>query len=110
MPRKALPAVVHTLDGWKTAEFEPSVIADAMSGTVWIAVAAEPTAAKQFARMADHAREHGGHAIMLAAPPGVKKSLDVWGAPPPAFGLMREIKRQFDPQGLLNPGRFVGGI
>jgi glycolate oxidase FAD binding subunit len=110
VPRGSLPAAVNEIDGWKTAEFEPAVIADAMSGTVWMAVAAEGAPAEQFARMADFAGEHGGHATMLAAPPEVKKNLDVWGAPPPAFGLMREIKRQFDPQGLLNPGRFIGGI
>jgi len=29
---------------------------------------------------------------------------------PPGVSLMREIKRQFDPKGILNPGRFLGGI
>jgi glycolate oxidase FAD binding subunit len=110
MPRGSLAAAVHKIDRWKTAEFEPAMVADAMSGTVWIALAAERAPAEQFARMAELAREHGGHATMLAAPPEVKKDLDVWGAASPSFRLMREIKRQFDPQGLLNPGRFVGGI
>jgi len=35
-----------------------------------------------------------------------------WFAPEPTstLALMRKIKRQFDPKGLLNPGRFVGGL
>jgi len=30
-----------------------------------------------------------------------------WGASPPGLDLMRRIKTEFDPLGLLNPGRFV---
>jgi len=34
----------------------------------------------------------------------------VWGPPGDAIGLMRRVKRQFDPDRQLSPGRFVGGI
>jgi glycolate oxidase FAD binding subunit len=47
---------------------------------------------------------------MLAPPTDLKAGSDVWGSLPPTVSLMREIKRQFDPKNLLNPGRFVGGI
>jgi glycolate oxidase FAD binding subunit len=43
-------------------------------------------------------------------PPSVKGGFDVWGAPPSGFALMREIKKRFDPDGVLAPGRFVGGL
>jgi glycolate oxidase FAD binding subunit len=33
-----------------------------------------------------------------------------WGAPPPGLDLMRSIKHEFDPQGMLNRGRYVEGI
>jgi glycolate oxidase FAD binding subunit len=33
-----------------------------------------------------------------------------WGAPPPGLDLMRRIKDEFDPQGMLNRGRYVEGI
>lgn len=33
-----------------------------------------------------------------------------WKATPDSLPLMREIKRQFDPNRILNPGRFLGGI
>jgi glycolate oxidase FAD binding subunit len=50
-----------------------------------------------------------GHAVVLAAPPGVVEILDMWG-PTPGLALMRRIKDQFDPGHRFAPGRFVGGI
>ncbi|MFQ3626337.1 MAG: FAD-binding oxidoreductase [Cyanobacteriota bacterium] len=52
----------------------------------------------------------GGFLSLLAAPIDLKQQIDVWGYPGNALGLMRGIKQQFDPEKLLSPGRFVGGI
>ena len=52
----------------------------------------------------------GGHAVIEKSPREVKNGLDVWGYDAPALEIMRKIKNEFDPKGLLNPGRFVGGI
>lgn len=64
------------------------------------------------------AAEASGSLVVLAAPVAVKKRIDVWGDPSAGSGrsagdslpLMRRLKEQFDPQGTLNPGRFLGGI
>jgi FAD/FMN-containing dehydrogenase len=35
----------------------------------------------------------------------------VWGViTPEILAIMTRIKTEFDPMGLLNPGRFVGGL
>jgi len=52
----------------------------------------------------------GGSLVILEAPPEVKGNVDVWGSVGNALPLMRGLKEQFDPQRILNPGRFVGGI
>jgi glycolate oxidase FAD binding subunit len=49
-----------------------------------------------------------GSLMVLKQPPGAK--LDCWGTPPDSLPLMREIKRRFDPEGILSPGRFLGHI
>ncbi|PWB77598.1 MAG: hypothetical protein C3F08_09730 [Candidatus Methylomirabilota bacterium] len=54
--------------------------------------------------------DRGGSLVILSAPPAIKTATDVWGPVGNALPLMWTLKRQFDPKGLLNPGRFVGGI
>ncbi len=40
----------------------------------------------------------------------LKDRVDVWGHVGGAFRLMKKLKETLDPEELLNPGRFVGGI
>jgi glycolate oxidase FAD binding subunit len=49
-------------------------------------------------------------ALVEVASPAWKAGRDVFGRPPEALPLMRELRRRFDPAGVLSPGRFVGGI
>ena len=52
----------------------------------------------------------GGSLVILRCPLEIKSKMDVWGSAGDALALMRSIKAQFDPTGVLNPGRFIGGI
>ena len=56
------------------------------------------------------ARAGGGHASVTWAPLPVKSALPVWDEAGAAGRLMKRIKAQLDPNNLLNPGRFVGGV
>jgi glycolate oxidase FAD binding subunit len=51
-----------------------------------------------------------GTCVVEHAPPAVKGGLDVWGDVGPALDVMRRLKAELDPAGILNPGRYVGGI
>jgi glycolate oxidase FAD binding subunit len=48
-------------------------------------------------------------AVVLHAPPTVAELVDLFG-PVPSLALMRAVKDQFDPGGMMSPGRFAGGI
>ncbi len=54
----------------------------------------------------------GGPAVVEACPAGIKANTDVWEGAAGAgeLEIMRRIKGNFDPSGVLNPGRFVGGL
>ncbi len=49
-----------------------------------------------------------GSLMVLKQP--AEANLACWGTPPDSLPLMREVKRRFDAEGVLNPGRFLGGI
>ncbi len=55
-------------------------------------------------------RAAGGQALVESAPLAIKERVPVWDDPGPALRIMQRIKAQLDPSGLLNPGRFAGGI
>jgi glycolate oxidase FAD binding subunit len=43
--------------------------------------------------------------VMEFSPESKKESLDLWPAPGDDFGMMKSVKRMFDPRNLLNHGR-----
>ncbi|GAB4203208.1 MAG: FAD-binding oxidoreductase [Roseiflexaceae bacterium] len=49
----------------------------------------------------------GGYAVVEDAPATLRPALDLWGPPPETLPLMRALKRQWDPQNILNPGRYL---
>lgn len=84
---------VHAGDGVLRARLscEPGEVAAVLSERVRPAVA-----------------EAGGSMVILAYPSGVSLGPgEVWGPAPDGIAAMRSIKAQFDPQGILNPDRFV---
>ncbi len=74
-----------------------------------IMVAAVPAeAVESVLRLRSELETANGSLTILKQPP--ETALDCWGALPDSFPLMREIKRRFDGENILNPGRFLGGI
>ena len=82
------------------------------AGTGWLRFAAsDPSALAGTLRTMRRKLELlRGSLLVLRCPPEVRREVDAWGYATDALPLMRRIKQQFDPNGTLNPGRFVGGI
>lgn len=106
LPLGAIGGAISTIDGWSPT---PQIVAHMGAGALWVASDVDDVAG-WFARLSALATSNRGHAIVAAAPPHVKEVVDVWGPPPPSLFVMAEIKRQFDPAGILNPGRFVARL
>jgi len=63
---------------------------------------------RQLGEVRQSAVAAGGNMVLLRQPPGaVLTPREVWGPPANGVAVMRAIKERFDPQGLLNPGRFI---
>ena len=74
-----------------------------------IMIAGFPVAAAgQLMELRRELEEAGGSLMVLKQPEETR--LDCWGTLPDSLPLMREIKRRFDPERILNPGRFLGQI
>ena len=59
------------------------------------------------ARLQPAAIAAGGQAVVWSCASGSGLTRQaMWGAPRDEFRVMQAVKQQFDPHGLLNPGRF----
>ncbi|MEO6163711.1 MAG: hypothetical protein ABIP88_06205, partial [Candidatus Binatia bacterium] len=76
----------------------------------WIVLPANDSARELFPRLITLTQQQRGHAVIFTAPAQLKQAIDVWGPATPSHALMGKIKQEFDPAGLLNPGRFVGKL
>jgi len=55
-------------------------------------------------------RKAGGNLVVQRAPADLKKALPVWGEPGSDLPLMKRIRVELDPFGVMNPGRFAVGL
>jgi glycolate oxidase FAD binding subunit len=51
-----------------------------------------------------------GSAVVRRGEPELRSGIDAWGPIGDGMRVMMAVKRQFDPAGLLNPGRGPGGL
>ena len=61
-------------------------------------------------RLLERCRESGGNLIIQKAPANLKQKLSVWGEPGSDLVVMKRIKEKLDPQGIMSPGRYMGGL
>ncbi len=108
-----LPAKVCGLvQGLLACDSKTSIQAHAGNGMVLVrlGVNAEEAAATVEQRLRPLAASLGGHATVVAQPSDCDLSRQVlFGPSPPGWQVMQAIKRQFDPKGILNRGRFLLG-
>jgi FAD/FMN-containing dehydrogenase len=88
-----------------------SIQAHAGNGTVLIKLSAFPVQGLSRALVGDLqpvAAAHGGNLVVLSNPSGAEMThQSVWGAIDAPLDLMSAVKRKFDPQDILNRGRFL---
>lgn len=91
--------------------------AHAGSGIAYIYLLPPAEMADAARRMAQAATEMvhagnnlGGRTTVPWCPTAVKRDVNPWGPIRDDFPLMQKLKAQFDPDRILNPGRFVGGL
>jgi glycolate oxidase FAD binding subunit len=61
-------------------------------------------------KLTAEAMKYGGGLVVESSPLSIKKKVDVWGQSRSDYLVARRLKEQIDPAGILNIGRFVGGI
>jgi glycolate oxidase FAD binding subunit len=67
-------------------------------------------AAALIGRLTAEAVKNGGNLIVEQAPTAVKEKVSVWGQTRSDAVVVRRIKEQLDPAGIMNPGRYVAGV
>ena len=98
-------AVGRMLAGKAGAE----ILYDWAGGLIWAALPASDDAHASLVRAA--VAGAGGHATLVRAPAAVRAAVEVFTPEPgPLAALTSRIRRSFDPQGVLNPGRMWAGV
>ncbi|MBA8903766.1 FAD-binding protein [Phyllobacterium sp. P30BS-XVII] len=81
---------------------------DWQGGLVWMRLEGEPEAEAVRVLISKYG---GGHATLVRAPVMLRAAIPVFEPQSaPLAALSKRLKQQFDPEGILNPGRMVAGV
>lgn len=80
------------------------------TGIGWLRMEGKTDALHSALRALRHDLESRGSSLVTLHRPAKMPAFDAWGNAGDALPLMKSVKKQLDPKGTLNPGRFVGGI
>ena len=119
MKMTALPSricdILKMISQLRDSDLEPAALAEPGFGTVeasWFGPSDAPddTLVTMIPKLRKQVSQLGGTAVVQRCPPASKAGIDVWGEDHPGIEVMRRMKRLYDPNGIMNPGRFVGRI
>src|SRR5262245_50150934 len=113
LPNQVAPMAERLEKLSKGLNAELRLKAHAGSGVIraYLAFEESATAPTQFVQQVQNLRAElkssRGTVIVEFAPASLKAGIDVWGYDFKDKALMQQIRQQYDPGGILNPGRFV---
>lgn len=112
LPESVETRAIELRDAANRSQLFTDVLFDVMNGDVFVRVSERDSRAfaEKIEACDDEFRRLQPRSVIVAGDAPIRVSLRGWGEEPQAIEKMREMKRQFDPRGTLNPGRFVGGI
>jgi glycolate oxidase FAD binding subunit len=93
--------------------FKPKIFADPERGVVYTSIMVGQDSyllTERLKHLRKFAEDTSGNLVLESAPTSIKREMDVWGSLPNGFEIMRQLKEKFDPNHVLSPGRYVGGI
>ena len=109
--------VAHIENALKSAGIDYALQAHSGSGILYLNLllnqidsGLETKAVEFMSGLLARSRRAGGNTIVQIAPPDLKPKLKIWGETGSDFVAMQFLKKNMDPHGVLNPGRFVGGL
>lgn len=110
-PKELLPILQNLFALADTQKLAPPrILAHAAIATIYCSLEGEPNALRALVSQL-RAQLHDRHAhLFIESAPASLKNLDVWDEVGATFRLMQSLKHKFDPNNILNPGRFVGGL
>jgi glycolate oxidase FAD binding subunit len=86
------------------------VTLDFGSGLAYLRIGRERLPEPDVTRLCETMADLGDQVAMMTGPSWLKRQIDVFGRRPAGFAAIQNLKRSFDPNGILNPGRFIGHL
>lgn len=111
-PTEVAESVARAVGTLVLPNMSVGVAADYSAGVVRLVLSGEDDdmwerLGRRLAELRRGLADHGGLAVVTAAPPAFKALAPVWGDLGGEGRLMQRLKQQFDPLDLLVPGRYV---